>query len=51
MILSKGTLEMLEMHIQQRKGIHLKYGEDPHPARKDVADILHDYNFFVSGTP
>ena len=51
MILFKGTLEMLEMDIQQREGVHLKFGEDAHPTRKDVADFPHGYNFFVSGTP
>ena len=48
MILYKGTLEMLEMHIMQCKGIHLKFGEDAHPTRKDVAGFIHGYNCFVS---
>jgi len=49
-ILYKGTLEILETHIMQRKGIHLKFGEDAHPTRKDVAGFLLVYHSFVSGT-
>ena len=51
MILFKGTLEMLEMHIMQRKRIHLKFGEDAHPTRKEVAGFLMVYHCLISGTP